>query len=100
MTVSVAPSGGSPATVTLVGLIVGAQGNHHPPSFLNLACPVAHLVSPPEIRVKCVLDPASPGEDPGEGRLSSLLCPHQFTFNQALTLNFSLVPQPSFCSFV
>lgn len=39
------------------------------------------------------------GAGGGCGGLSSLFSSHQLLVNQALTLN-SLVPQPSFCSFV
>lgn len=81
------------------GFSHGAQWASLPTSSPNLACPVA----PPEKRVKSVPvpDPTSPGEEPGGGRLSSLFSLYQFIVNQALTLNFfSLVPQPSFYSFV
>lgn len=96
MTVSMARSGDLPGWITLVGLVTK-------PSVLPIRLlPKSGLpTSPPEKRVKNVPDSTSPGEEPGRGRLSSLFSLNQFIVNQALTLNnFSLVPQPSFCSFV
>lgn len=98
MTIS-GPSWGSPAGITLVASVVGAQGTCHPhssPVWLAQLSFESHLLKE---GLKCVPDTVFPGEEPGGGRFSSLFSSHPFTVSQVLTLNFSLVPQPSCCSF-
>lgn len=84
-----------------MGLVIELRvlTNLPPPKIWHPRCPlVSPLKEGSSVSLTLILTLPPLGKSQvGEGSPPSS---YQFIVNQALTLNFSLVPQPSFCSFV